>query len=108
MGRGSASVALIVIAAVLLVTGTVAVYARTQIVDERSFADRAVAALDDDAVRQAASREIVARLIDRGSTDLVAGRPLLESVVDGALRTGVFRRLLREAAIRTNRALFVR
>ena len=108
MRRASVSVALIVVAAGLLVAGTVALYARTQIVDERSFADRAVAALDDDAVREAASREIVARLIDRGSTDLVAGRPLLESVVDGALRTGVFRRLLREAAIRTNRALFVR
>jgi hypothetical protein len=81
---------------VLLVAATVALYARTQVIDERSFADRAVAAVDDDAVLSVAAREIVVQLIDRGSTDLVAGRPLLESVVDGALRTRVFQRVPRE------------
>jgi hypothetical protein len=106
--RAAASIALIAVAAVLLLAGTVALYARAELVDEREFGARAVAALDRDAVRHAAGREIVARLIDRGSTDLVAARPLLESVAGSALQTEPGRRLVRAAAVEVNRALFVR
>jgi hypothetical protein len=106
--RAMASVALVVLAGVLVLAGAVAYYGRAEVVRERAFADRAVAALEDDAVREVASREIVVNLIDRGSTDLVAGRPLLESVVDAALATAPFQSVVREAARVANRALFVR
>lgn len=106
--RGIVSILLATVAAALLVAGTVAFYARTQIIDERAFADRAVTALDDDAVRHLIGREIVTGLIDRGTSDLVAARPLIESVVDAALQTEPFRRLLRTAAVEANRTLFVR
>jgi hypothetical protein len=107
-GRTIASVALIVVGAVLLALGTVAYYARTEVVDERAFVDRAVVALDDDRVREVAGREIVVNLVDRGSTDLVAARPLLESVVAVALTTDPFKRVYRLAVREITRALFVR
>lgn len=103
-----ASVALVIAGALLLFAGTVAFYLRSQVVDQREFADRAVTALDDDRVRRVVGREIVVQLVDRGSSDLVAARPLLEQVVDAALQTQAFQRVFREAALQANRVLFVR
>jgi hypothetical protein len=107
-GRTLASVALVMVAAVLLVLGTVALYARIQVIDERAFANRAATALEDDDVRQLVSREIVTGLIDHGSADLIAARPLLETIVDAALQTDPFRRVFRSAAVEANRTFFVR
>jgi hypothetical protein len=106
-GRTIASVVLIVLAAALLVAGVVAYYARSEVVGQRGFVDRAQAALDDNDVRDVAGREIVVRFVDRGSTDLIAARPLLQSVVDAALTTAPFRAVFRRAATGVNRALFV-
>ena len=53
-------------------------------------------------------REIVVNLVDRGSTDLVAARPLLESVVDAVVQTQPFRQVFRRAALETNKVFFVR
>src|SRR5215216_375447 len=94
--------------AVLLFVGAIAFYARQELIDREAFADRAVVALDDDGVRRVVAREIVVNLIDRGSTDLVAGRPLLESVVEAVIQTQPFRRVFRTAAVETNRVFFVR
>jgi hypothetical protein len=106
--RGVASVVLIVLGAVLLFAGTIAFYAREQVIDRDEFADRAVEALDDDGLRRVVSREIVVNAIERGKADLVAARPLLESVVDAVIQTEPFRRVFRRAALETNRVFFVR
>ena len=106
--RGVASVALVVLGAALLLGGVVAYYLRTEILDEDAFADHAVVALDDDRVRRVVSREIVVNLIDRGSTDLVAARPLLESVVDAVIGSAPFKKVFRQAAVQTNRVFFTR
>ncbi len=106
--RTVASVVLAVLGAVLVLVGAVAFYARTEVIDQNAFADRAVTALRDDQVRHVVGREIVVNLVDRGSNDLIAARPLLETVVDAGLQTDVFRRVFREAAVQTNRVLFVR
>jgi hypothetical protein len=106
--RGVASVALVILGAVLLLGGVVAHYLRTQVLDQDAFADRAVAALEDDGVRTVVRREIVVNLIDRGSTDLVAARPLLESVVDAVMQSRPFQGVFRKAAVETNRVFFVR
>jgi hypothetical protein len=106
--RGVASVVLVVLGAALLLAGGVTYYLRTQILDQDAFADRAVAALDDDGVRKVVGREIVVNLIDRGSTDLVAARPLIESVVDVVIQSRPFKTIFRQAAIQTNRVFFVR
>ena len=102
------SVVLVVLGAVLLFAGVIALYAREEIIDREAFADRAVAALDDDGLRHLVSREIVVNLVDRGSTDLVAARPLLESVVDAVVQTQPFRQVFRRAALETNKVFFVR
>jgi hypothetical protein len=106
--RGVAAVVLIVLAGVLLFAGTIAFYAREEIIDREAFADRALVALDDDGLRRVVGREIVVNAIERGSTDLVAARPLLESVVDAVIQTDAFRRVFRAAALETNRIFFVR
>src|SRR5919108_4324872 len=106
--RGVAAVVLIVLGAVLLFTGTIAFYAREQVIDREAFADRALEALDDDGLRRLVGREIVVNAIERGSADLVAARPLLESVVDTVIQTEPFRRVFRQAALETNRIFFVR
>jgi hypothetical protein len=106
--RGVVSVTLVVVAALLLLAGVVTHYLRTEILDQRAFADRAVAALEDDRVRKVVGREIVVNLIDRGSTDLVAARPLLESVVDAVIQSAPFKTIFRRAAVEANRVFFVR
>ncbi len=99
---------MLVIGAVLLIAGTVAFYAREQIVDREAFANRAVDALEEDGVRRVVGREIVVYLAERGSADLAAARPLLESVVDTLIQTEPFRRVFRAAALEANRVFFVR
>jgi hypothetical protein len=106
--RSAASIVLTVLGCVLLFAGVLLFYARDQIVDADSFADKSEAALEKDAVRDVVTREIVVGLIDRGSTDLVAGRPVLESVVGTVVDTSAFRKLFRRAAIEANRLFFVR
>jgi hypothetical protein len=102
------SVALIVLGALLLFVGTIAFYARTEVINRDAFADRASVALEDDGLRKVVRREIVVNLIDRGSSDLVAARPLLESVVDVVLQSAPFRKVFRHAAVEANRVFFVR
>ena len=106
--RLTASVVLVVLGAVLLFAGAVTLYAREEIIDHDAFADRAVAALDDEGVRHLVAREIVVNLVDRGSTDLVAARPLLESVVGAIVQTQPFRSVFRRAALEANKVFFVR
>jgi hypothetical protein len=103
-----ASVVLVILGAALLLAGGVTFYLRTQVLEQEAFADRAVAALDDDGVRKVVGREIVVNLIDRGSTDLVAARPLLESVVGAVIQTEPFKNIFRRAAVETNRVFFER
>ena len=106
--RLTASVILVVLGAILLFAGAVTLYAREEIIDREAFADRAVAALDDEGVRHLVAREIVVNLVDRGSTDLVAARPLLESVVGAIVQTQPFRSVFRRAALEANKVFFVR
>jgi hypothetical protein len=55
---------------VLAVVGVLLFYARTEIVDETTFADHAVEALKDDQVRDVAPTEMVVQLVEnRGTTD---------------------------------------
>ena len=65
-------------------------------------------ALEDDGVRTVVGREIVIYLAERGSADLAAARPLLESVVGTLIQTEPFQRVFRSAALEANRVFFVR
>ncbi len=106
--RNTGSIALAVVGAILAVVGALLLYARVEILDEDAFADHAVEALKDDEVRSVVSTEIVVQLIERGSADLVAGRPLLEQVVSTVLDAQPFQKIFGEAARQSNRLLFVK
>ena len=77
--RDRTSLVLAIAGAVLLLAGTILLYAREQVLDADSFADKAEVALEDDRVRDVVAREIVVNLLENGSANLVAGRPVLES-----------------------------
>ncbi len=102
------STVLAIVGALLTLVGALLLYARTDIVDQEGFAGHAAEALADDEVREVVATELVVQLIERGSADLVAARPLLESVVDTVVETRQFRDIFRQAAIEANRLLFVR
>jgi hypothetical protein len=107
-GRDPVAVALSLLAALATVAAILAVYLRAEIANRDAFADRAVAALDDPAVREVAARQVVVGVLERGSPDLVSTRPLLESAVQAIAGTGPFRALVRAAALQGHHVLFDR
>ncbi len=107
-GRDLVSVVLSSLAAVATVASILALYLRAEIADRDAFADRAVAALEDPAVRQVVARQVVVGVLERGSPDLLSARPLLESAVQTIVGTGPFRSLVRTAALQGHQVLFDR
>ncbi len=107
-GRGAVSMVLIVLATVAALAGGVTLYLRDEIVDTGAFADRAVAAVQEPEMRRVVAREIVVQLVERSSQDLVAARPVLQSVVDSIVASEPFAALARVAAQHGHRLLFER
>jgi hypothetical protein len=107
-GRDLVSVVLSLLAALATVAAILALYAKAEIGNRDAFADRAVAALEDPAVRQVVARQVVVGVLERGSPDLLSARPLLESAVQTIVDTGPFRSLVRAAALQGHRLLFDR
>lgn len=106
--RSALGVALALIAAAAVVVGGTCLYVRQELLNSHAFADRTVAALGHEAVRRVVSREIVVQVIDQGSSDLIAARPIITSVVDTVVATQQFRGLIRLAADQGHRLLFDR
>jgi len=106
--RNVVALLLAVLAAVATVGAVLALYLRFEVGERDAFADRAAAAFDRPEVRQVVAREVVVQLIDRGSTDLVAARPVLEGVVEALVGTPPFQRLVRAAAAQSHQLLFER
>lgn len=107
-GRTAGSAALAAVASVLILVSILAVYARTQILNPENFADRAAASLADERVRGVVATELTVQVAERGNADLLAARPLVESVVDTVIGSAPFRELFREAALRAHLILFER
>ena len=105
MNRGGAT-ALVVIASVLLVLATLAGYARLALFDSGQFADRAAAALEQPAVRDAIGERVTDEVVLRNDADLIAARPLIASAVSGVVGGGAFRGLFRRAVLDAHRAIF--
>jgi hypothetical protein len=104
--RDLVALVLSLLAAAATVAAIVALYVQTEIADRDAFADRAVAALDDTAVRDVAAREVVVGVIERGSPDLISARPLLETAVQTIVTTSPFRALVRTTALQAHSLLF--
>lgn len=97
---------LAVAAAVAAVGAVVALYLEAEVANRDRFADRAVAALDDRAVRDVVARQVVVGVVERGSPDLISARPLLETAVETVVSTGPFRSLVRTTAQQAHSLLF--
>lgn len=93
------------IAAVLaLVTG----YARSSIFDSDQFANRAVAAVQDESVRFIAAERITDDVVLKQKGDLVAARPLIQSTVSAVVGSRAFNQLFRAGVRDAHRAVFDR
>jgi hypothetical protein len=97
---------LVVLAAFAMVLALVVGYVRRAAVDSDQFANRATVALRDDSVRSLIAEQVTDQLVLRKASDLIAARPLIESVVSsvvgGRAFTGAFRAGVRDV----HRAVF--
>ena len=106
--RGVLSVGLAVLAAAAIVVGGACLYVREELLNANAFSDRTVAALGHERVRRVVAREIVVQVIDAGPSDLLAARPLINSLVESVIATPQFRSVVAEAARHAHRLLFDR
>ena len=97
-----------VLASIAIGLALVTAYARQAAVDSDQFANRATEALRDDSVRSLAAQKITDEVVLKNEEDLIAARPIIESVaseiVGGRAFTGLFRKAVRDV----HRALFKR
>jgi hypothetical protein len=106
--RGALSVALVLVATLAALMGGVALYVRSEIVDASAFAGRAVDALHQPTMQRVLSREIVVQLIEKSSPDLVAARPVIESVAQTVIASQPFAQVFRLAVEHGHRLVFER
>ena len=106
-GRGGVSlVALAIVAAVALLGALVTGYASRTLFDSDQFANRASAALADDAVSAEVARRVTDDLVLRAEGDLVGVQPVIEEAVRAVVGGGAFRSLFRSAVSDVHRAIF--
>lgn len=106
--RRRLSIALAVIGAALALIGGVMLYLRQSVLDRDAFSERAEHAISDQRVRLAVAQPITDAIVDSGPAKLVNARPLIESVVVGALGTAPARAAFGEAANALEEKLFQR
>jgi hypothetical protein len=104
-GQRLVVVVLAAAAAVALLGAVVSGYASRTFFDADQFAARATAVLDDDAVEQQAASRIADQLV-AAEPNLVAVRPVLQSVVGGIVSSGAFQGVFRAGVSDLHRAVF--
>ncbi|HSD76139.1 MAG TPA: hypothetical protein VLA98_01995, partial [Solirubrobacteraceae bacterium] len=102
----SRSTPLAILAAIALVLGLLGAYAHRAVFDSEGFSDRATAALRDPDVRALLARDVTDKLVLANEADLIAARPLIESVVSGFLGSAAFATVFRAAVDDVHRAVF--
>jgi hypothetical protein len=104
--RRIAAPALAALAALALLVAVVVGYANDALFDSGDFSERAVAALQDDAVRTEVADRVTDDLVLRAEADLVGFRPLIEGVVDGIVGGSVFQSAFQAGVADLHRAVF--
>jgi hypothetical protein len=99
---------LVVLAAVALVLALVAWYARRAVVDTNQFANRATVALTNDNVKALIAEKITDDVVLKNQRDLLAARPIIQSVASGIVGSRAFTSLFRAGVRDVHRALFAR
>jgi hypothetical protein len=88
------------------VPASVALWARIHLYDQDRFADHAVQALEEPAVRRALTARIVQEILVAGPPESVAIRPLVELVTATVVDSVTFREIYRDAVLRLHHDLF--
>jgi hypothetical protein len=99
---------LVIVACAVTALALVAGYVRRAGVDSDQFANRATAALRDDSVRTLVAQRITDQVVLENEADLLAARPIIESVASGIVGSRAFTSLFRSAVRDVHRALFGR
>jgi uncharacterized membrane protein HdeD (DUF308 family) len=104
--RRIAASALAALAALALLAAAVTGYANDALFDSNQFADRATAALDDEAVQAEVATRVTDDVVLRAQADLIGFRPLIETVVDGVVGSSVFQSAFRAGVADLHRTVF--
>src|SRR5215213_8097297 len=107
-GRPLAARVLVLLACVVFVLALVAGYARLTVVDSDQFANRATSALRDDSVKSLIAERITDEVVLEHQADLLAARPIIESVASEIVGGRAFTNLFRAAVRDVHRAVFNR
>ena len=103
---GRRTLALMVLGVVLALAGVMAGYVELELARPEPFADRAVAALRSDEVRGVIAEQVAVEMLERGSPDIVASRPIVLTAVEAVLETDQFEPVLRRTAVTAHQLLF--
>ena len=103
--RRIAAPVLAVLATLLLVAALATGYGARALLNADQFADRASAALGEQAVADELARRATDQLVAQDA-NLIAVRPVLEEVLSGVVRSRAFQDLFRAAVADLHRALF--
>jgi hypothetical protein len=98
---------LVVLACVTIVLALVVGYVKRAAIDSDQFANRATAALRDDSVQSLAAERITDEVV-KNQENLLAARPIIESIASGVVGSGAFSDLFRSAVRDVHRAVFDR
>jgi hypothetical protein len=108
MSRRLLARALVVLASVAIVLALVVGYTRRAVVDSDQFANRATVALRDDSVRSLIAQQITDQVVLKNQENLIAARPIIESVASAVVGSRAFTGLFRSAVRDVHRAVFDR
>jgi hypothetical protein len=106
--RRLAARTLVVLASLAIMLALVAAYARQTTVDSDQFANRATDALSDESVRSLVAQKVTDEVVLKNEADLLAARPIIESVASEVVGGRAFLGLWRTAVRDVHRALFKR
>ncbi len=104
--RGIASRVLVVLASVVLFLALVVGYVKRAAIDSDQFANRATVALQSESVRNLIARDVTDKIVLHRQGDLIAARPIIESVVSGVVGSSAFTDLFRSGVGDLHRAFF--
>jgi len=82
-----------------MVLALAAGYARRAVVDSDQFANRATAALNNDNVKSLIADRITDDVVLKNQQDLLAARPIIQSVASGIVGSRAFTSLFRSAVV---------
>jgi MFS family permease len=106
--RGLGSRVLVVVACGVMLLALVVGYVRHTVVNSDQFANRASAALGDESVRTLIAERITDQVVLARESDLLAARPIIESVASDIVGSRAFTGLFRKAVRDLHRAVFAR